>query len=80
MNSISLSWADNSDTESGFKLERCAGTTCTNFQQLPAFGANVTSFTDSGLKSNSTYRYRLRAFNAAGNSAYSNIVSGRARK
>lgn len=80
MSSISLSWADNSDNERGFKLERCMGTTCTNFQQLPAFGADITSFTDSGLKSNATYRYRLRAFNAAGNSAYSNIVSGRARK
>jgi hypothetical protein len=80
MNSISLSWADNADTESGFKLERCMGTTCTDFQQLPAFGADATSFTDSGLKANATYRYRLRAFNAAGNSAYSNTVSGRARK
>jgi hypothetical protein len=79
-NSITLSWTDNADTETGFKLERCQGTTCTDFQQLPAFGANVTSFTDSGLKPNATYRYRLRAFNGAGNSAYSNIVSGRARK
>lgn len=78
--SISLSWADNSDTETGFKLERCMGATCTNFQQLPAFGANVTSYNDTGLKANATYRYRLRSFNAAGNSAYSNTVSGRARK
>lgn len=79
-NSISLSWTDNANTETGFKLERCQGTTCANFQQLPAFGANITSYTDSGLKTNATYRYRLRAFNAAGNSAYSNTVSGRARK
>ena len=79
-NSISLSWTDNADTETGFKLERCQNANCTNFQQLPAFGANITSFTDSGLKANATYRYRLRAFNAAGNSAYSNIVTGRARK
>jgi len=79
-NSITLSWTDNADTETGFKLERCQGTNCTDFQQLPAFGANVTSYTDSGLKTNATYRYRLRAFNGAGNSAYSNTVSGRARK
>jgi predicted phage tail protein len=79
-NSITLSWTDNADTETGFKLERCLGTTCTDFQQLPAFGSNVTSYTDSGLKTNATYRYRLRSFNGAGNSAYSNIVSGRARK
>jgi hypothetical protein len=78
--SISLSWTDNADNETGFKLERCQGTSCTNFQQLPAFGANITSYTDTGLKANMTYRYRLRAFNAAGNSDYSNTVSGRARK
>lgn len=78
--SISLSWTDNSDTETGFKLERCQGTACTNFQQLPAFGADVTAYNDTGLKANATYRYRLRAFNAAGNSAYSNTVSGRARR
>ena len=79
-NSISLSWADNSNSETGFKLERCQNSNCTNFQQLPAFGANITSYTDSGLKANATYRYRIRAFNAAGNSAYSNMVTGRARK
>ena len=79
-NSISLSWTDNASTETGFKLERCQNTNCTNFQQLPAFGANITSYTDSGVKTNATYRYRLRSFNAAGNSEYSNIVSGRARK
>jgi predicted phage tail protein len=79
-NTISLSWTDNATTETGFKLERCQNNNCTNFQQLPAFGANTTTYTDTGLKANATYRYRIRAFNAAGNSAYSNIVSGRARK
>jgi fibronectin type 3 domain-containing protein len=38
--------------------------------------ANVTSFTDGGLPSQTTYSYRVRAYNAAGNSRYSNTVSG----
>jgi hypothetical protein len=78
--SLSLAWNNNGNTGTGFKLERCLNANCTNFEQLPAFGANVSSFTDTGLTTNATYCYRLRAFNAAGNSAYSNIVSGQARK
>jgi hypothetical protein len=78
--SISLSWSDNSDNETGFKLERCQGANCTNFEQLPAFGADITTYTDSGLKANAQYRYRIRAFNGAGNSAYSNTVNARARR
>jgi hypothetical protein len=38
-------------------------------------GANVTSYANTGLSSNTTYRYRVRAYNASGNSSYSNIAS-----
>jgi titin len=37
-------------------------------------GANVTTFPSTGLAKNTWYRFRVLAFNAAGNSAYSNIV------
>jgi hypothetical protein len=73
---ISLAWDDNSTNETGFKLERCTGATCTNFAQITQTGANVTTFTNTGLARRTTYRYRVRAFNATGNSAYSNIVNG----
>ena len=38
-------------------------------------GANVTTFANSGLSKNTTYRYRVAAFNASGVSGYSNIAS-----
>ncbi|HZI49800.1 MAG TPA: fibronectin type III domain-containing protein, partial [Pyrinomonadaceae bacterium] len=71
----SISWTDNSDNETSFKIERCTGNNCTNFGQIDQVGANVTSDSDSGLTRNTWYRYRVRASNANGDSAYSNIVN-----
>jgi len=72
---INLAWTDNSSNETGFKIERCTGVTCTKFSQIATVGANVLKYSNSGLKRNTTYRYRVRAYNAAGNSAYSSPVS-----
>ena len=72
---LSLTWTDNSTNEDGFKIERKTGTTGT-YAQIAVTGANVTSYTDSGLSDTTTYCYRLRAFNTAGDSAYSNEACG----
>jgi fibronectin type III domain protein len=77
---INLSWTDNSNNETGFSIERCAGQNCTNFVQIATVGADVTSYPNTGLTSNTRYRYRVRAFNLNGNSAYSNIVTVRTPK
>jgi subtilisin len=72
---INLTWMDNSSNETGFRIQRCKGSTCTNFAQIATLGANITSYSNTGLSSNTTYRYRVYAYNAVGNSAYSNIAS-----
>ena len=68
---IDLSWRDNSDNESGFRVQRQressdewvgAGTTA----------ADVTTFSDMGLLPDTAYRYRVQAFNDASTSAFSN--------
>src|SRR6185503_2613267 len=38
-------------------------------------GADITTFADTGLSSNTTYSYRVYANNAAGASGYSNVAS-----
>jgi PKD repeat protein len=74
---INLSWTDNAGNETGFKIERCTGATCTNFAQIAAVGANVKTFSNTGLKRNTSYRYRVRAYNGGGDSAYSNIATAK---
>jgi len=74
---IDLIWTDNASNEDGFKIERCAGATCTNFAQIATVGANVKMFSNTGLKRNTTYRYRVRAYNLSGNSAFSNFASAK---
>jgi PKD repeat protein len=71
---INLAWSDNSDNESGFKIERCEGAGCTNFAQVATAGQNATSYQDTGLSGSTTYRYQVRASNSGGNSDYSNIA------
>ena len=68
---IALTWLDNSSNETGFRLERSANGI--NWSEFAVVGSNVTSFTDTGLTGSTTYQYRARAYNSAGNSSYSNI-------
>ncbi|MGI9180425.1 MAG: fibronectin type III domain-containing protein, partial [Longimicrobiaceae bacterium] len=72
---INLAWTDNSSNEDGFKIERCTGTSCTNFAQIATVGANVKTYSSTGLSANTTYRYQVRAYNSVGNSVYSNIAT-----
>lgn len=69
---VILSWIDNAGNEDGFKIER--GTDGINFSQIATTTANTTAYTDAGLGSGTWY-HRVRAFNTAGNSGYSNIAT-----
>ncbi|MGH8335486.1 MAG: hypothetical protein ACRETL_01375, partial [Gammaproteobacteria bacterium] len=71
--SVSLSWVTGSTNEDGFRIERAPGGT-TTFSQIMAVGAGVVSYIDQSVTANATYVYRVRAFNSAGNSAFSNTA------
>ena len=71
---IDLAWTDNSNNEIGFRIESCQGLSCTNFTEIATVGANVGTFSVAGLATNTTYRFRVRAYNAVSNSGYSNIA------
>ena len=68
-NSIRLTWADNADNETSYRIER--STDNFTFTEVAAVGTNVTSFDDTGLSANTTYYYRVRAQSGAGPSGYS---------
>jgi plastocyanin len=67
---IQLNWNDNSNNETGFKIERKGLTGA--YQEIATAGAGATSFVAGGLDPATAYTFRVRATNAAGNSAYSN--------
>ncbi len=71
---IDLSWQDNSNSEDGFKIER-SPTGSNNWTQVATVGANVTSFQNTGLVCGTNYYYRVRAYNAGGDSSYSGTAS-----
>jgi hypothetical protein len=70
---VNLSWHDNSDNENGFSIER--STDNSNYGQIATASANTTSYDNTGLAPNTKYYYRVRAYNGAGNSGYSNNTS-----
>jgi hypothetical protein len=72
---INLTWTDTSNNEDGFKLE-CKTQDAAEWK--PVMGRTPpdwTLFTDYGLESGRTYAYRVRAFNAAGESGWSAEVT-----
>jgi len=73
--SITISWTDNSSDEEGFRIEKCAGANCSDFQWLANMPTNVTNITEWGLGKNKTYKYRVCAYNSAGNSGYTNTTT-----
>jgi transcriptional regulator CtsR len=69
---INVCWTDNANNETGFKIERKTGAGGT-YAQIATVGANVTCYNNNtGLASNTTYYYRVRANNGCGDSAFSN--------
>jgi hypothetical protein len=70
---INLTWQDNSDNEAGFKIERKTGSG--SYFQIATVRPGVTSYSNTRLSASTTYYYRVRAYNAAGNSNYSNEAS-----
>ena len=72
---ININWGDNSNNEQGFKIER-ANPALGNFTTVGVTGPNVTQFLDSGLSDNTTYVYRVSAFNAAATVPASSFAFG----
>lgn len=66
---INITWIDTSTIEDGFKLERKDG--AGSFVEIATPAADAVSYTDD-VAAAQTYVYRIRSYNANGNSSYSN--------
>ena len=73
---VHLTWVASTDdvAVTGYLLERCTGVGCSTFDMIATPGA--ASYSDTLLSTNTSYTYRVRATDVAGNrSAYSDVAS-----
>ncbi len=71
---INLTWTDNSNNETGFKVERSPDGS-TGWTEIASLAAGTTSYNNTGLTSGIKYYYRVYAYNGGGNSGYSNTAN-----
>jgi hypothetical protein len=72
---IRLNWTDNSNTETGFRIEMSInGTT---FTEIGVVGSNITQATVNNLGAATTYFFRVRATTLGVNSLYSNTANAK---
>ena len=74
LNSLQLTWVDNSTNEKGFKIQRQNGTTG-SFKKIAKVVTGVTTYSDSTVTPGQTYGYRVKAYNGTGASSPSNVVT-----
>jgi probable HAF family extracellular repeat protein len=65
---LALAWTDHSNNEYRFEIQQLIDGTWEQIAQTPA---NTTGFAHTRLSSNALYRYRVRAINSTGASAWS---------
>ncbi|MST04141.1 MAG: fibronectin type III domain-containing protein [Candidatus Pacebacteria bacterium] len=66
-----LTWKDNSNNEDGFKIEMSLNNQFSGFSEIASTPMDVNYFSDLNLQADQTYFYKVRAYNAIGNSSYS---------
>ena len=75
---IDLSWTAATDNVgvTGYRVERCQSAGCSDFAQVAQPAGTGTGYTDTGLTAGTSYTYRVRAVDAAGNlGPFSNTAS-----
>ena len=70
--SIKLTWKDNCNFETGYKIEISEEEG--NFSEIAKLGKDIKSYIDNGLDSTIIYNYRVCAFESLNQSDYSNTV------
>jgi hypothetical protein len=69
---IELIWLDNSNDETGFRIERSLDTI--TWETISTLPSDTTMYMDTNLQAATTYYYRVNAYNSAGSSGYSEVA------
>ncbi len=75
-NQVNLAWTASTDNVAvtGYRVERCTGSSCSNFVEIATPASN--SYSNTPVSGSTTYRYRVRAHDAVPNlSGYSSIAT-----
>jgi len=72
---IKVKWNDNSNNETGFRIERAVSLDSSSWDVIGQVGQNIRVFADYWVTLNKKYFYRAYAFNETGISGYTNIDS-----
>jgi hypothetical protein len=66
---ITVKWAPARDDVgvTSYVIQRCEGAGCASFTRIATTVGTVTTYADNGLAANTTYSYRVRGVDAAGN-------------
>jgi len=59
----------------GFRIQRAVcHSPCKKFEEIGKVGPHVAAFRDGSVEPRTTYHYRVHAWNASGDSPFSNVV------
>jgi len=72
--SLLVKWTSTSTNHTGFTIERKL--TAGSYSEVKSAGSGDTEWLDPNCTANTTYSYRMRAFNGMGQSVYSNELNG----
>ena len=72
---VILAWTECGAGGLGFRIERAVcNSPCRAFVEIGEVGPHVAAFRDGSVKPRTTYSYRVQAWNASGDSPFSNVV------
>jgi hypothetical protein len=72
---VNLAWTDNATTETAYVVERSGDGGSTWSVVTSTLPANTKAYSDTSVAPNTAYSWRVKATNASGSSAYSNVAS-----
>ena len=69
---INLSWTGSTDNVgvTGYSVQRCSGSGCTNFAQVASVPGSTTAYNDTSVSPSTTYTYQIIATDAASNPSF----------